>query len=95
MNKLFHWGLYKKSKLDINHITVDALNNAWITSGYVIAESVEEAKEKIGYSFDLKEGDCITNFDLGKSHSEYMYVQDNRHTDVFIDEYLLEKDNMK
>lgn len=93
MNKLFQWDLYKKSKLDMNCINVNTLNSAWITSGYVIAESVEEAKEKIGHSFDLKEGDCILSFDLGESHTEYMYVQDEKHADVFIQEYLLEKDD--
>lgn len=92
MNKLFHWDLYKKSKLGMDHINVETLNNAWITSGYVIAETVEEAKEKIGHSFDLK-GDCILSFELGKSHTEYKYVQDGKHVDVFIEEYLLEKDD--
>lgn len=92
MRKLFEWDLYKKSRLDMNRINVNTLNDAWITSGYVIAETVEEAREKLRHSFNLEEGDCILSFDLDESHIKCMYVQDSRHADVFIEEYLLEKD---
>ena len=68
------------------------IHEAWITSGYVIAENIDEAKEKIGMSFDLTNGKYVLNFDLGESFMNKYYIQDDKNSDVFIEEFLLEED---
>lgn len=88
-NKLYHWELYDKRKLDMNRKAVTR-NNAWITSGEVIAENIDQAKEKLGNSFDLNSGKYILNFDLGEKYIAPHYVQDDGNPDVFIEEFLLE-----
>lgn len=90
MNKLYSWDLYDKSKID-PHRLATTIHEAWITSGYVIAENVNEAKEKIGMSFDLVSGKCVLNFDLGEAFMNKHYVQDDKNSDVFIEEFLLEE----
>lgn len=93
MNKLYSWDLYDKSKIDSHRLAM-TIHEAWITSGYVIAESVDEAKEKIGRSFDLASGKCVLNFDLGEAFMNKYYVQDNKNSDVFIEEFLLEENEV-
>ena len=88
MNKLFSWELYDKSKIDMHRI-IATINEAWITSGYVIAENIDEAKEKLSNSFDFTSGKYILNFDLGESFMNKSYVQDNKNSDVFIEDFLL------
>ena len=89
MNKLYSWDLYDKSKID-PHRLATTRHKAWVTSGYVIAENIDEVKEKVGMSFDLSSGKFILNFDLGKSFINQYYVQDDKNSDVFIEEFLLE-----
>lgn len=69
---------------------VSTRNDAWITSGKVIAETIKEAKEKLNDSFDLNSGKYILNFDLGEKYIVPHYVQDDGNPDVFIEEFLLE-----
>lgn len=89
MNKLYSWDLYDKSKIDSRRLAT-TIHEAWITSGYVIAENIDEAKEKIGMSFDLTNGKYVLNFDLGESFMNKYYIQDDKNSDVFIEEFLLE-----
>lgn len=67
-------------------------HEAWITSGCVIAENIEEAKLKLADIFDMISGNYILNFDLGEEHIKPYYVQDNKNHDVFIEETLLEEE---
>jgi len=90
MNKLYRWDLYDKSKID-PHRLATTRHEAWVTSGYVIAENVDEVKEKVGMSFDLASGKFILNFDLGEAFIDQYYVQDDKNSDVFIEEFLLEE----
>lgn len=89
MNKLYSWDLYDKSKIDSRRLAT-TIHEAWITSRYVIAENIDEAKEKIGMSFDLTNGKYVLNFDLGESFMNKYYIQDDKNSDVFIEEFLLE-----
>ena len=91
MNKLYSWDLYDKSKIDPHRIAT-TIYEAWITSGYVIAETIDDAKEKLSDSFDLISGKYILNFELGESFMDKQYVQDDRNSDVFIEEFLLKED---
>ena len=88
MNKLYRWELYDKSKLNMKRL-VTTINDAWITSGYVVAETIKEGKEKLADSFDLDSGKYILNFDLGERYIAPYHVQDNKNQDVFIEEFLL------
>lgn len=90
MNKLYKWDLYDKNKIDMDRLAATRYD-AWITSGHVIAETIEEAKKKLGDSFRLNSGKYILNFDLGEEYIAPYYAQDNRNPDVFIDEDLLDK----
>lgn len=72
-NKLYSWDLYDKSKIDLYRVAT-TIYEAWITSGYVIAENIDEAKEKLGSSFDLESGKCILNSELGESFTKKYYV---------------------
>lgn len=92
MNKLYNWDLYDKNKIDMNRLAI-TVDEAWVTSGYVIAKDIDEAKRKISDGFDIKSGRFILNFDLGESFIEESYVQDNKNTDVFIKEFLLDESN--
>ena len=47
MNRLYNWDLYDREKIDSDRI-VTTIYEAWITSGYVIAANIDEAKEKLG-----------------------------------------------
>lgn len=93
MNKLYSWDLYDKSKID-PHRLATTIYEAWITSGHVIAESIDEAKEKVGMSFDLASGKFVLNFDLGEAFINQYYVQDDKNSDVFIEEFLLKEDEV-
>lgn len=88
MNKLYSWDLYDKSKID-PHRLATTRHKAWVTSGYVIAENIDEVKEKLGKSFDLASGKYMLNFELGEAFMNESYVQDNKNSDVFIEEFLL------
>lgn len=90
MNKLYNWDLYDKRKLDINRL-FSTRNNAWVTSGCVLAKNIEEAKVKIADCFDMESGNYILNFDLRDEYVKPYYVQDNKNQDVFIEEFLLKK----
>lgn len=43
-------------------------------------------------SFDLANGKYVLNFDLGESFMNKYYIQDDKNSDVFIEEFLLEED---
>lgn len=92
MNKLYRWDLYDKNKIDMNRLAT-TVDEAWVTSGYVIAKDIDEAKRKISDGFDIESGRFILNFDLGESFMEEPYVQDNKNTDIFIKEFLLDESN--
>lgn len=59
-----------------------------ITSGYVVADSIEMAKKELAKSFNLDSGKYVTNFDLGDSYIAKPYFQDDRNDNVFIEEFL-------
>lgn len=88
MNRLYNWDLYDREKIDSDRI-ITTIYEAWITSGYVIAANIDEAKEKLGKSFDLASGKYMLNFELGEAFMNESYVQDNKNSDVFIEEFLL------
>ena len=90
MNKLYKWDLYDKRKLNMNRLATTR-HEAWITSGCVIAENIEEAKVKLADCFDMESGNYILNFDLGEKYIKSYYVQDNKNQDVFIEEFLLKE----
>ena len=68
-------------------------NDAWITSGYVVVETIKDAKEKLADSFDLDSWKYVLNFDLGGRYIAPYHVQDNKNQDVFIEEFLLESED--
>lgn len=88
MNRLYSWDLCDRNKINSDKIAT-TIHEAWITSGYVIAENVGEAKEKLRSSFDLESGKYVLNFELGKSFMSKSYVQDDGNQDVFIEGFLL------
>lgn len=92
MNKLYRWELYDKSKLNMKRLATTR-NDAWITSGYVVAETIKDAKEKLADSFDLDSWKYVLNFDLGERYITPYHVQDNKNQDVFIEEFLLESED--
>lgn len=92
MNKLYKWELYDKNKFNMKWLDTSR-DSAWITSGYVIAGTIKEAKEKISDCFDMDSGKYILNFDLGECFIAPYYVQDNKNQDVFIEEFLLESED--
>lgn len=88
MNKLYHWDLYDKNKIDMNRLAV-TINGAWVTSGYVIAKDIDEAKRKVSESFDIESGRFILNFDLGEAFIGKIYVQDGENSDVFVEDFVV------
>lgn len=44
MNRLYNWDLYDREKIDSDRI-ITTIHEAWITSGYVIAENIDEEKK--------------------------------------------------
>ena len=89
MNKLSHWALYDKNKVDTMRLAM-TINKAWVTSGYVIAKNVDEAKKKISKTFDIESGRFILNFDLGDAFISKTYVQDRENSDVFVDDFVVD-----
>ena len=89
MNKLYHWTLYDKNKIDMTRLAT-TINRAWITSVYVIAKDIDEAKRKISESFDIESGRFILNFDLGDAFISKTYVQDGENSDVFVEDFVID-----
>lgn len=92
MNKLYDWDLYDRRKLDMNRL-YSTRNDAWVTSGCVLAENIEEAKLKLAECFDMGSGKYILNFDLGEEYIKPYYIQDNKNKNVFIEKFLIKEED--